>query len=141
MQNHLPDAGCGYRQEDDAGEKNRSQGCLPRYMQLDANGVGKVGIDAHAGGQGDGIARHHAHENRPKGRREAGRCGDRGQRHSGRRQDGRIHQHNIGHGQESRDAGQNLCAPVGPQARKFKIGFQSLEHRRVLVDKHTPNVS
>ena len=42
---------------------------------------------------------------------------------------GRIHQHDIGHGQEGGDAGKNLRAPVGVEAGKFEIGFEAFEHR------------
>ncbi len=51
-------------------------------------------------------------------------------------QDGWIDQHDVGHGQEGGDAGQNFGAPVGSQAGEFKVGFKSLEHRRVLLEKH-----
>ena len=57
-QNHLPDARRGEREKEDAGEKDRSQGRLPGDVHLDADGVGEVGVEAHAGGQRDGIARH-----------------------------------------------------------------------------------
>jgi len=47
-----------------------------------------------------------------------------------------IHQHNVSHGQEGCDAGQNFGAPVGSQAVEFKVAFKSLEHRRVPVEDH-----
>ena len=53
------------------------------------------------------------------------------------RQDGRVDQHDVGHGQKGGDPGQNLGAPVGSQAREFKIGFEALEHRWVLLEDHT----
>ena len=140
-QNHLPDAGGGESEKNNAGEKDRAQGRLPGNVHLEADGVSEVGVQAHARRQRDGIARHHAHENGAEGRGQAGGRGDRGQRHSGSGQDGRIDQHDIGHGQKRGDAGQNLGAPVGSQARKFKIGFKFFEHRRVSLEDYTTNAS
>ena len=73
------------REKDDAGEEDRAQGRLPGDVHLEADGVGEVGIEAHAGGQRDGIARDDAHQNGAEGRGEAGGGGDGGQRHSGSR--------------------------------------------------------
>ena len=55
-------------------------------------------------------------------------------------QNGRIDQHDVGHGQEGGDAGQNFGAPVGSQVSEFKVAFESLEHRRVLLGNHRQGV-
>ena len=135
-QNHLLDATGGDREKYDAGEKDRAQGSLPGNVHLEADGVGEVGIEAHAGGQGDGIAGDNAHQNGAEGSRQAGGHSGSGQRNSGSRKDGRIDQHDVGHRQEGSDAGQNLGAPIGSQMGKFEVGFKVLEHRRVLLGKH-----
>ena len=75
----------GEREKDDAGEKDRAQSGLPGNVHLEADGVGEVGVEAHAGGERDGIARDDAHQDGAEGRREAGGGGDGGQRHSGMR--------------------------------------------------------
>ena len=134
-ENHLADADRGDGQENDAGKKHRAEGRLPRHVHLDADGVSEIGVQAHAGGERDGVAGDDAHQYGAEGRGEAGGGGDGGQGNSGVGQDGRIDQHDVGHGQEGGDAGQNLGAPVGSEAGKFKVGFESLEHRRVLASK------
>ncbi len=135
-QDHLADARSGERQEDDSGNKHRAQGRLPGNVHLDADGVGEIGIEAHARRQRDGIARHDAHQDGAERRRQAGGGGDGGQRQSGIGQDGRVHQHDVGHGQKRRDPGQDLGAPVGTQMTEFKIAFELLKHRRVPLEDH-----
>jgi hypothetical protein len=123
-ENHLADAGGGEREKDDAGEKDRAEGGLPGDVHLEADGVGEVGVEAHAGRERDGIAGDDAHEDGAEGGREAGGGGDGGQGHAGSREDGRVDQDDVGHGQERGDAGQDLGAPVGAQAGEFKVGFE-----------------
>ncbi len=84
-ENHLPDAGGGERKKDDAGEKDCAQGCLPGDVHLEADGVSEVGVEAHAGGERDGIAGDDAHEDGAECGGEAGGCGDGGQGHAGSR--------------------------------------------------------
>ena len=137
MQNHLADACRGEHEEDDSRKKDRAQGRLPGDVHLEADDVGEVGVETHPWGQRDGIARHHAHHDGAESRRKAGGRGYGSQRHSSGGENGRVDQHDVGHGQERGDSGQNLGAPVGPQAREFKIAFQSIEHRRVSLKEHT----
>ena len=124
------------REKNEAGKKHSTQRRLPGHVHFEADGVGEVGVQAHARRERNRIARDNAHQDRRESRRKAcGRSGCR-QRQPGVGQDGRVHQHDVGHGEERRDAGQNLSAPVSPQAGKFKVGFESLEHRRVCLEKH-----
>ena len=136
-QNHLADARSGERQKDDSGEEHRAQRRLPGNVHLDADGVGEIGIQAHAGRQRDGVARHDAHQDGAERRRQARGRSHGGQRHSGIGQNGGVHQHDVGHGQKRRDPGQDLGAPVGAQMTEFKIAFELLKHRRVLLEDHT----
>ena len=78
-QNHLADAGGSEREKDDAGEKHRAQRRLPGDVHLEADGVGEVGVEAHAGRERDGIARDDAHQNGAECRRETGGRRDRRQ--------------------------------------------------------------
>jgi hypothetical protein len=122
-QNHLADAGGGEREKDDSGEKDRAEGGLPGDVHLEADGVGEVGVEAHAGRERDGIAGDDAHEDGAEGgeRQVAAVTAARGMPVC--REDGRVDQDDVGHGQEGGDAGQDLGAPVGPQAREFKIAL------------------
>ena len=117
------------REEEDAGDEYRAQGRLPWDVHLEADGVGEIGIQAHAGGKRDGVAGDDAHEDGAERRRQAGGRGNGGKGHSGVGQDGRVHQHDVGHGQESCNPGQDLGAPVGSQMAEFKIAFELCEHR------------
>src|ERR1035437_715245 len=61
-QNHLANAANSERKKDDAREEDRAQSGLPRDVHLAADSVGEIRIEAHAGSERDGIARHDAHE-------------------------------------------------------------------------------
>jgi hypothetical protein len=122
-QNHLPDAAGGDRKKDDAGEKDCAEGCLPRDVHLEADGVGEVRVEAHAGRECYGVARDDSHQNRTERGREAGGCCGRGQRNAGGRENGRIDQHDISHGQERCDASEDFGAPVSSQMGKFEVSF------------------
>jgi hypothetical protein len=47
--------------------------------------------------------------------------------------DNRGRERDVGHGRKGCDAGQNLGAPVGAEARVFKVAFESLGRRRGIV--------
>ncbi len=131
------------REKNEARKKHSAQRRLPGHVHFEAHGVSEVGVQAHARRERNRIARDNAHQDRRESRREASGRGGCGQRQPGIGQDCRIDQHNVGHGQERRDAGQDLRAPVGSQVGEFKVGFESFEHRRVLervfsISEHTP---
>ena len=90
LENHLANPGGGEREEDDAGEKDRAECCLPWHMELDANGVSEVGVESHAWSQRNGITRHDAHHDGGESGGEAGSGSDCGQRHSRRGQNSRV---------------------------------------------------
>ncbi len=135
-QDHLADAGGGERKKNDAGEKHRAECGLPGDVHLEADGVSEVGVEAHAGGEGDGIARDDAHENGTESRGEAGGGGDSGKRHARGRKNGGVDEHDVGHREKGRYAGEDLGAPVGSQMCEFKIAFKELEHRWVSLEEH-----
>ena len=122
-QDHLADSGGGEREKNDAGKKYRTEGRLPRDVHLEADGVGEIGVEAHAGCERDGIARDNAHQDGAEGRGEAGGRGNSGQRHARSGEDGWIDQHDVGHREKRRYASQDLGAPVGAQMLEFKIAF------------------
>ena len=84
---HLPDAGGGERKKNDAGKKDRAQGRLPGDVHLEADGVGEVGVEAHARSERDGIARNNAHQDGTERSGETGGRGDGRQGHTRRRQE------------------------------------------------------
>jgi len=128
VQDHLPDAGTGEGEEKDAGKEDGAQGGLPGDCHLEADGVGEVGVQAHARRQRDGIARDDAHENGGEGRGEASGRRSRFHRYAGVLEDGRIYQHDVSHGQEGGDPGQDFGAPIGAQMLEFKIAFSLFQH-------------
>src|ERR1035438_10787339 len=71
VENHLADAGGGKCDEDDAGKEDCTEGGLPGDVHLEADGVGEVGVEAHAGRERDGITRDDAHKDGAEGGREA----------------------------------------------------------------------
>ena len=79
----LADAGEGEREEDDAGEEDGAEGGLPGDVHGFDDGVGEVGVEAHAGSEGEWIVGECAHEDAAEGRAEAGGGGDCSQRHAG----------------------------------------------------------
>ena len=52
--------------------------------------------------------------------------------------DGRIDDHNVGHGQERGHPGQDFCAPIGAKSRKLKIAFEGRDHIWVSSADHSP---
>ena len=55
LKNGFPDGGQGQDDEDDAFNEYGRQGHFPAVPHLQADGVGKVGVQSHARSQGKGI--------------------------------------------------------------------------------------
>jgi len=55
VHNHLADVGEGEQKEEHAGDENHAERRLPWHSTPNDDGVGEVGIQRHAGRQGDGI--------------------------------------------------------------------------------------
>ena len=115
-------------EEGDAGDEDGSEGGLPGNVHLEDNGVGEVGVESHAGREGDGIAGDDAHEDAAECGRQAGGGGDGGERDSGFGENGGVHQDDVSHGDEGSDAGEELRTPVCIQTGEFKIAFESGAH-------------
>ena len=86
----------------DARDENRSQRCLPRLTRTDHDRVSKESVLAHTRCHADGVIRHDAHDERAKRCGTAGRNEDRAEIHACIRQNQRIHDGDVGHGQERR---------------------------------------
>lgn len=62
IEDGLPDGGQGKDDEDDPFDEDRGQGHFPGIPHLEADGVGKVGVEPHARCQGKGIVGKGGHE-------------------------------------------------------------------------------
>ena len=129
----LADSGEGEGEEYDAGEEDGSQGGLPGDAHLEDDGVGEVGVEAHAGGQGKGVVGDGSHEDAAEGCAETGGGGDGSDRHSSLREDGGVHEDDVGHRDEGGEAGEDLGAPVGVQVSKSEVGFEFAAHLQSLL--------
>ena len=109
----LADAGEGEREEDDSGEEHGSEGGLPGDVHAFDDGVGEVGVETHAGCEGEWVVGGRSHEYAAEGRAEAGGGGDGGEGHSSFREDSRVNEDDVGHRDEGGESGEDLGAPVG----------------------------
>ena len=64
-----------------------------------------------------------------------------GKRHAGGGENGRIDEHDVGHGEKRRDSGKDLGAPVGAQMREFKIAFKKRAHESATRRPHMHRVA
>jgi len=85
------------------------------------DGVGKVGVQPHAGRQRQRIVGQQSHQDAAEAGCHAGRHRDAGDRHAGITEDQGIDHHDIGHGDESGESGEHFgthrCS-VGIQAKQ-----------------------
>ena len=119
----LADAAEGEQEEDDAGDEDGAEGGLPGHAHALDDGVGEVGVEAHAGREGERIVGERAHQDGAEGRAEAGRGGDGGEGHAGLREDGGVDEDDVGHRDEGGEAGEDLGAPGGLVLGEFEVGF------------------
>ena len=124
----LAKAGEGEDEEDDSGEEDGAEGRLPGDAHAFDDGVGEVGVKAHAGCEGEGIVGECAHEDAAEGRAEAGGGGDGGEGHAGFGEDGRVHEDDVGHRDERGEACEDLGTPVGSEAGEAEVVFESMAY-------------
>ena len=98
------DAGDGQQDEQDPGKEHDTQRSTPGNAHAQADGIGEVSVQRHAGSHRDGIIRVKTHHERRDRRRNA-----RGEhhafgRHSCLGKDLGIHDDDVGHRHEGRDA-------------------------------------
>ena len=115
----------GECEKDDAGEEDCAEGGLPRNAHAFDDGVGEVGVEAHAGSEGEWVVGERSHEDAAEGRTETGGSGDGGERHSGFREDGRVHEDDVGHRDEGGETGKNFGAPVGGVGGEAEIVLET----------------
>ena len=128
-QQALANAAEGEQKEEEAGEKDGAESGLPGDAHALDDGVGEVGVEAHAGSERERVVGQRAHQDGAEGRAEAGGGGDGGQRHPRNGEDGGVDEDDVRHGDEGGEAGENLDAPRCVVGREAKVTFQASEHR------------
>ncbi len=108
-----------------AGEEDGSEGGLPGDAHAFDDGVGEVGVEAHAGGEGERVVGERSHEDAAEGRAEAGGGGDGGEGHAGFTEDGWVDEDDVGHRDEGGEAGEDLGAPVGGVVGEAEVVLQA----------------
>jgi hypothetical protein len=121
----LADAREGEGEEDDAGEEDGSEGCGPGDAHTFDDGVGEVGVKAHAGREGEGVVGDCTHEDGAEGGAKAGGGGDRGEGHASLREDGWVDEDDVGHSDEGGKACDDLGAPVGVVMGEAEVLLQA----------------
>ena len=114
------------RQQEKQHRRNeyRAQRHLPGVAHVQDHGVGEEGVEAHARCQGNWVVGDQAHHGRTDGRRQAGGDKHRALVHAGLAEDARVHEQDVGHGQEGGDPRENLGAHIGVVGFELKQLFQ-----------------
>ena len=107
-------------QEQHPGEKHASKGELPIAAELRHHGEGEIGVEPHAGRERDGVVGVEPHDGGADGGGEAGRHEHGAMIHAGLFQDRRVHEHDVGHGEEGGEAGAELGRTLVPAAVRPK---------------------
>ena len=97
-------------------------------MHAEDDGVSEVGVEAHAGGEGERVVGEGSHEDAAECGAEAGGDGDRGERHAGLGEDGGVHEDDVGHRDEGGEAGEEFGAPGGVVVGEVEVGFETAAH-------------
>ena len=95
--------------ENDALQEDRRQGKLPGIAHVEADGVGKEGVQPHARCLRKRKFRPQCHDDGSQDSCQGRRCKHSFFFHSGGAEDFRIDRQDIGHGQESGNAREELC--------------------------------
>ena len=121
----LANASEGEGEKDEAGEKDGAECRLPRDAHSEDDGVGEVGVETHAGREGEGIVGERSHENAAEGRAETGGGCDGGERHAGFAEERRVHEDDVRHRDEGRKTCEDLCAPVSCVGGEAEVVLQA----------------
>ena len=133
----LTDAGVGQSEEDNTGEEDGAKSALPWEAHAFDDGIGEVGVEAHTGREGDGIVGKTAHEDAAEGCAEAGGGGDGSDGHSCLREDGGVHEDDVGHRDEGGEAGEDFGAPVSAVCGELEVAFEAFARRQRLGSLET----
>ena len=124
---HLEDGEDG---EEDAGEEDGAEGRLPGIAEHLDDGEGDEGVLPHVGGDGKGALGVDAHDQGAEGGGDDGGGHRRPARDTGRLQDRRVDDDDVGHGQEGGDAGHGFLTIAGLVAGEIEVAVHVL-HRNI----------
>ena len=102
---------------------------MPGNAHAFDDGVGEVGVEAHAGSEGERVVGGGSHEDATEGRAETGGGGDGSEWHAGFGEDGRVDEDDVGHRDEGGEAGEDFGSPVGGVGREAEVVLEILEER------------
>ena len=131
IEDGFPDGGQGKDDEDDPFDEDGGQGHFPGIPHLEADGVGKVGVEPHARCQGKGIVGKGGHEEGTQGRGDGG-DGEQGPFiHACGTEDGGVHDQDVGHGHECGDPGDDFRPHGGVVFLQMEDLFAELFHDKL----------
>ena len=108
----LADSRESEHKKQDARKENDAQGCAPRYVHAQTNVISEVSIERHSRSERDRVVGENPHDQGRNCSREASRKDHAVDRHACLCQDLRVHNHDVGHREESREATQQLLPYV-----------------------------
>jgi hypothetical protein len=118
------DVGEGENQKEEAGEKDDAERGLPGDTAPEDDGVGEVGVEGHAGGEGDGIVGPQAHDERGDGGRNASGEENAFDGHAGFGEDAGVDDDHVGHGHEGGEASEEFAADGGVIFLEMKYALE-----------------
>jgi len=128
LDDRLPYPGQGDEQGEAPGEEHRAHGDLPGEAHPLAQPVGEESVEAHPGGEGEGIVREEPHDEGGERGGEAGRHHHGAEVHAGPRvwpgERQGVHDDDVGHRDEGGQAGDHLGADAGFVLREAEEGVQ-----------------
>jgi hypothetical protein len=116
----------GQEQKQAARKENDGQRRLPRDVHVETDCVGKISVERHAGCKRDGIVGVDAHHQGGRGSRYARGKDDTLGRHSGLREDLRIHDDDVGHRHEGGEATEHFLFDGGVIFGEFEVTLDQI---------------
>ena len=117
----FPDGKHGQDQHQHARAEDGAERSLPRQPHRAHRDHRKVGVQPHSGCQRDGKVGVQPHRRRPERGRQAGRHQHGPGVHPGSTQDHRVHEDDVGHGQEGGESGDDLPADGSLSLFQFEV--------------------
>ena len=130
VEDGLTHVGQAQNDEDDALHKDGHQGQLPAVAHGQDNGVGEVGVQAHAGGQRERVVGQQSHQGRTDERCQRGGDQDGVGVHAGSGQDAGVDRKDVGHRHKGGDTCHELGLYIGVVLFQVKDVFK---HEKFLL--------
>ena len=109
------------QEEQGAGQKHDAKRELPIAAELGHHGEGEIGVEPHARGERDGVVGVKPHDGGRERRGEAGGDEHRAMIHAGFLENCRVDEHDVGHGEEGREAALSSVGTLDPAAVRPKM--------------------